>query len=206
VGARFRGIVLTPKGVDPVAPCDRDIIEENGLAVVECSWARLEEVPFAKIRSPHERLLPYLVATNPVNYGKPWRLNCVEALAAAFYIVGLDQPAEVLLSKFGWGHSFWEVNSMLIMRYRTCKTAADIKAMQDKIINELEDNYVAQRNRDSDEEDDLLLPNINHRRGITGLISHTDEASEASGDSNDWLKDDGLETVTDALGNTVLKS
>lgn len=45
-----------PKGVDPVAPCDRDIIEENGLAVVECSWARLEDVPFAKIRSPHERL------------------------------------------------------------------------------------------------------------------------------------------------------
>jgi pre-rRNA-processing protein TSR3 len=55
--------------------------------------------------------VPYLVATNPVNYGKPWRLNCVEALAAAFYIVGLDEPAEVLLSKFGWGHAFWKVNS-----------------------------------------------------------------------------------------------
>ena len=113
-----------------MAPCDRGIIEESGLAVVECSWARLEEVPFVKIRSPHERLctlmaltpliamnlhcsliVPYLVATNPVNYGKPWKLNCVEALAAALYIVGLDQPAEILLSKFGWGHSFWEVNS-----------------------------------------------------------------------------------------------
>jgi pre-rRNA-processing protein TSR3 len=95
--------------------------------VVECSWARLEEVPFNKISSPHERLrkpkmlsrpcqvaelfvVPYLLATNPTNYGKPWRLNCVEALAAAFYITGFDQYAERLLSGFGWGGSFWKVN------------------------------------------------------------------------------------------------
>ncbi len=54
--------------------------------------------------------VPYLIATNPVNYGKPWRLNCVEALAAAFYITGFDSYAERLLAAFGWGHSFWEVN------------------------------------------------------------------------------------------------
>lgn len=56
---------LRPKGVDPVAPCDRDTVQECGLAVVECSWARLEEIPFAKIRSPHERLCA-LVALNPI--------------------------------------------------------------------------------------------------------------------------------------------
>lgn len=50
------------------------------------------------------------MATNPTNYGKPWRLNCVEALAAAFYITGFDAYAERLLSGFGWGESFWEVN------------------------------------------------------------------------------------------------
>jgi pre-rRNA-processing protein TSR3 len=54
--------------------------------------------------------VPYLLATNPTNYGKPWRLNCVEALAAAFYIAGFDAYAERLLSGFGWGGSFWKVN------------------------------------------------------------------------------------------------
>lgn len=119
---------VRPKGKQVVSPSDRDIVLENGLAVVECSWARLDDVPFNKIASPHERLcehprrqypvgslissssVPYLIATNPTNYGKPWRLNCVEALAAAFYITGFDTYAEELLSPFGWGGSFYKVN------------------------------------------------------------------------------------------------
>ncbi|KAG9029417.1 ribosome biogenesis protein tsr3 [Tulasnella sp. UAMH 9824] len=142
VGQRFRGIVVTfedlpillPKGTAPVSPSDRAIVDEGGIAVVECSWARLEEVPFAKIRSPNERLLPYLVAANPVNY-------------AAFYIVGYDKAAERLLEKFSWGHSFWSVNGDLIKRYRTCQTAEDVIRMQEAIIAEMEAEHAASKQR-----------------------------------------------------------
>ena len=51
-----------------------------------------------------------MLATNPTNYGKPWRLNCVEALAAAFYITGYDSYAVQLLAPFGWAASFYKVN------------------------------------------------------------------------------------------------
>ena len=72
-------------------------------------------LPALVLRIPINRLgianaVPYLIATNPTNYGKPWRLNCAEALAAAFYLTGHDSWAEKLLAPFGWGCSFYTVN------------------------------------------------------------------------------------------------
>jgi len=164
VGSRFRGIVLSPKAVQVLSPADKDIVDKGGLAVVECSWARLSEIPFSKIASPNERLLPYLIATNPTNYGKPWRLNCAEALAAAFYLTGHDDWAERLLAPFGWGSSFYPVNRHLLERYRTCKDAAGVEKAQEQVLAELEESYAAARRAPAEdgEQSDLLVPNPNH--------------------------------------------
>ncbi|KAF8609788.1 DUF367-domain-containing protein [Ceratobasidium sp. AG-I] len=194
VGQRFRGVVVTPKGTQPVSPADRDVIAQAGLAVVECSWARLDDVPFSKLRSPHERLLPYLVATNPVNYGKPWRLNCVEALAAAFYIVGMDEYAEILLSKFSWGHSFWKVNSALIKRYQACADAAEVELVQKSIVAELKEDYAKRRAEEPTEDGDLLVANPNHSNAIWGAEGSDDDSQgQDESESSDDLENDRAE-------------
>jgi len=69
-----------------------------------------QAIPLSSPFSQSSSTVPYLLATNPVNYGKPWKLNCAEALAAAFYITGYEDYGRRLLQDFGWGDSFWKVN------------------------------------------------------------------------------------------------
>ncbi|KAL4073973.1 hypothetical protein J3A83DRAFT_4357867 [Scleroderma citrinum] len=165
IGTRFRGVVVSPKATTIMSPADRDIVAKDGLAVVECSWARIDDIPFSKIASPHERLLPYLLAANPTNYGKPWRLNCVEALAAAFYLTGMDNHANTLMGEFGWGETFWDINRPYLEKYRTCQSSEEIVAMQESIISELERSYEESRKSKGSTED-LLVPNPNHATRI----------------------------------------
>ncbi|KAJ1566179.1 ribosome biogenesis protein tsr3 [Nowakowskiella sp. JEL0078] len=142
VGQRFNGIVLSPGGKQSVSPADRVFMESGGIAVVECSWARIDEIPFNRIRSPHERLLPYLVAANPVNYGRPFKLNCAEAIAACLYIVGFKEYGNEVMSKFKWGKSFYEINQKVLRslfeEYSKCEDSAGVVLVQNKYIEDAE--------------------------------------------------------------------
>lgn len=130
VQQRFGGIVLSPMGKKCVSREDRMLVKEKGLAVIDCSWARLNDVPFATIKCGAPRLMPWLVAANPVNYGRPCELSCVEALAGALYICGEEQACEVLLSKFKWGHGFLSLNREILDAYKACNTGAEVIKVQ----------------------------------------------------------------------------
>jgi pre-rRNA-processing protein TSR3 len=126
IGQKFQGVIVTPNGKGVVCPNDKEIVEQFGVAVVECSWARLEEVPFGKIGGKYERLLPYFVAANPVNYGRPMKLNCVEAVAACLAIVGHQDWALELLQNFSWGPVFLEINKELLELYSECTDSESV--------------------------------------------------------------------------------
>jgi len=130
INQRFGGVVLSPMGNKCISKEDQQLLHKRGLAVVDCSWARLTDVPFVTLRCAAPRLLPWLVAANPVNYGRPCELSCVEALAAALLICGEEETANVLLSKFKWGHSFLSLNRELLKAYSECKTGEEIISVQ----------------------------------------------------------------------------
>ncbi|WKT41047.1 hypothetical protein QSH57_005853 [Fusarium oxysporum f. sp. vasinfectum] len=151
LGQRHNGVIITPNGKHTVSPADRELMDQYGAAVVECSWARTQEVQWNKVGGKCERLLPYLVAANTVNYGKPWRLNCVEALAAAFYICGHSDWAEQILAPFSYGPSFLEINHSLLKRYAACADEAEIKKTEEEWMEQLEKEYAESREEGNDD-------------------------------------------------------
>lgn len=118
-------LVLSPFSQKALSPEDRGA---RGLAALDCSWAKAEEV-FSRFRLM-ERALPFLVAANPVNYGKPFKLSTAEALAAGLIILGEREQAELLLSKFNWGHVFLELNRAPLQEYAAAKDSEEVVKIQ----------------------------------------------------------------------------
>lgn len=154
--------------------------------MVECSWVRIKEIPWSRIGGKCERLLPYLVAANPVNYGRPWRLNCVEALAACFCICGREDWAEIVLQHFHYGKPFLEINSQLFKRYAACQNEEEIKKAEETWLAKLEREYSESRlNKGAAHgEDDWAGGNLN-RREIVDSDEDEDEDGGGSGGDGD---------------------
>ncbi|KAJ3213739.1 ribosome biogenesis protein tsr3 [Dinochytrium kinnereticum] len=213
VGQRFKGVVMTPKGKQSVSPADREAVAADGCCVVDCSWARIEEVPFEKIKSPNERLLPYLVAANPVNYGRPFKLNCVEALAAALFITGFTDDGHKLMSRFSWGHAFYHINKEVLEMYSKCRDSADVVRAQNEYLAKMEKEALARREAGSEE----MLLNPNREPGGAGASrwrrrdgeneSESEESEDASEedeeDEEEEEDDDDYVEIVDKLGNTL---
>ncbi|KAL8932221.1 MAG: hypothetical protein Q9211_006450 [Gyalolechia sp. 1 TL-2023] len=183
VGQKFPGLVISPNAKTLISPTDRPLLEAHGAAVVECSWVRISEVPWSKIGGKNERLLPYLVAANPINYGRPWRLNCAEALAATFYILGHDDWAEHVLQHFSYGKPFLEINAQVLKRYRACKDEEEVKECEKRWLDKIEKEWNDSRNGGGDEADIWEGGNLNRRELIDSDDDEDDgEVSEGSQD------------------------
>ncbi len=182
VGQKFAGVVVSPKAKKVVSRADAPLLEQFGAAVVEASWKRIDEVPFGRIGGKCERLLPYLVAANPTNYGKPWRLNCVEALAACFYICGHAEWAEHVLETFSYGRAFLDINAALLKRYAACEDEEQVKKAEEVWLAKIENEWREQRGEKEDgvEEDEWAGGNMNRR-----VIDDSDEEEDEDGEEGD---------------------
>ncbi len=125
------GIYLTPLSDKAFSPEDRPNCEDGGIRAVDCTWTEAEEkLPVYG----NARALPYLVAANPVNYGKPMQLTTVEALSAALYILAEEDQAEEILSKFNWGEQFLKLNKKPLNEYQKAENSKEIVEIQSEFI------------------------------------------------------------------------
>lgn len=161
---RFGGIVLDPLATQVLSPGDADIMKQGGLAVIDCSWAQVPESgSILRHRPQHGRLLPFLVAANNVNFGKPMKLSCVEAIAASMAICSallilvatpviliifsnpnffvcfpdFNTLAEAYLSKFKWGKTFLKMNDDFLEGYSKCGSSDEVISFQDTNLERL---------------------------------------------------------------------
>lgn len=125
-------ILLDPMAEKAISPADDP---GYGIIVLDCSWEEVDRIfpELGKLNLEH-RALPFLLAGNPVNFGRPFKLNSAEAFAAALYILGKKEQAKKVLSKFNWGHSFLELNMEPLEEYSKAKNSLEIIEIQSHYI------------------------------------------------------------------------
>ena len=124
-------VLLTPEAERALSAADAARAARRGLAVLDLSWKRGR---FPRVPQATSRALPYLLAANPVNYGKPFLLSSVEAFAAALVIFGEEGHAREVLSKFAWGEQFLHLNREPLEAYRQARDGAGVVEAQAQFI------------------------------------------------------------------------
>ena len=126
-------VVLDPSSEKALSMEDRAAAKQHGIMVMDLSWENIENFPRMP-RDPRRRALPYLLAANPVNWGKPMRLTSVEALAATLYILNEKEQALEVLSLFKWGPGFLDLNREPLEAYSKAATSAEVVAVMHEFL------------------------------------------------------------------------
>lgn len=125
-------VLLSPFSKKSLSREDAVAVRRYGLVAVDCSW-KTAETAFGILEAQNpSRALPFLVAANPVNYGKPFQLTTLEAFAAALYIIGAVDQAYNLVQLYKWAPHFLELNREPLEAYQKASTSGEVvEAMQD---------------------------------------------------------------------------
>ena len=129
-----KGIILEPLCGKVFGPEDHALLSERRGALVglDCSWAHIEASVDNVMKQTRlvPRMLPLLLAANPVNWGKPGRLTTAEALAAVLFLVGRKEESQRILGAFRWGQRFFELNGEPLEAYAAATSSEELVALQ----------------------------------------------------------------------------
>jgi len=105
-----KALILNPLSKEILQNRDKKLITTYGLIIIDCSWNQFSNLK--GYTTGNIRRLPPFIAANPVNYGKWNKLSSAEALAAALFVTGFYDVANIILSKFNWGMEFKRLNNL----------------------------------------------------------------------------------------------
>jgi len=119
-------LLLNPFAEKSLSKEDASIAKKNGIVAIDCSWKNAENSFEYLDERNNSRALPYLIAVNPVNYGKILKLTTLEAFAAALYILDDIDKAKKILNIYKWGPQFIELNKEPLEDYRKAKNSKEV--------------------------------------------------------------------------------
>ncbi len=129
-------IVLSPFAEKALSPDDIRYAR-HGLVVMDLTWTNIDDFP--RPRNTNDRALPYLLASNPINWGRPMELNSAEAVMASLIIMGEREQADTFMGRFNWAPEFIRLNGNLLEDYSKAKDSTDIVRIQKEYIDSITD-------------------------------------------------------------------
>jgi pre-rRNA-processing protein TSR3 len=130
----YHAVLLNPFAEKSISREDIQIAKDHGLVALDCSWKTAEQTFEFLETTTLSRALPFLLAANPVNYGKPFQLSTLEAFAAALYILGEVSQASLILGIYTWGPRFLELNREPLEEYRQARDSAEVVRLMKQYI------------------------------------------------------------------------
>lgn len=127
------GILLNPYAKRILSKDDLEYGKKHGIVCLDCSWENAEKI-FSGTKTERQRRLPFLLAANPVNYAKPFKLTTLEAFATSLYILGFQKDAEKILGIYSWGEGFLKLNKELLDDYEKAKNSEKIMEIEKEFL------------------------------------------------------------------------